>query len=67
MEAQHQVIETDVGRFDVIFRQMDELKREAETSTQEVEIARAEAEAIDELRRLSAEFAEAPTIHYTST
>lgn len=68
MKAQRQVIETEEGRFAVVFKHLEELKGEAaSTDIEESDAARAEADAIDELRRLSAEFAETPTIHYTST
>jgi hypothetical protein len=52
-------------RFEIIFKHLGEMDSGA--TVEEVEALRRESESIDELRRLSAEFAETPTISYTLT
>ena len=59
-------IQTDEGRFDVVFRYLDELQAD-EAGLEDAQASIRENEGIDELRRLSAEFAEAPKVSYTTT
>lgn len=54
------------GRFDVVFKSLEEFQaEEAESESSQDSIQ--ENEAIDELRRLSVEFAEAPRLSFTTT
>lgn len=55
------------GRFQIVFKHLEDLVNEEASDAEGLEETRRESEAIDELRRLSAEFAETPTISYTST
>ena len=57
----------DNGRFEIVFKHLEELVDEEESDTDGLDETRRASESIDELRRLSAEFAEPPTISYTST
>lgn len=57
----------DHGRFQIVFKHLEELVEEEASDVEGLEKTRRESESIDELRRLSAEFAETPTISYTST
>jgi len=59
---------TDHGRFEIVFKHLEELvDQEAASDSDGLEETRRASESIDELRRLSAEFAEPPTVSYTST
>jgi hypothetical protein len=58
--------QVEQGRFDVVFTALDELRGsggDPDTSAAEIR----ESEGIDELRRLSAAFAEVPRVSYTTT
>jgi len=57
----------DHGRFQIVFKHLEELVAEEASDTDGLEETRRASESIDELRRLSAEFAEPQTISYTST
>jgi len=59
-------IQTDEGRFEVVFKSLEELQAEEANSEGSQDSIR-ENEAIDELRRLSIEFAESPRLSYTTT
>jgi hypothetical protein len=57
----------DNGRFQIVFKHLEELVDEEASDRDGLDETRRASESIDELRRLSAEFAEPPTISYTST
>lgn len=57
----------DSGRFQIVFKHLEELVDEEASDADGLDETRRASESIDELRRLSAEFAEPPTISYTST
>jgi hypothetical protein len=57
----------DHGRFQIVFKHLEELADQEASDSDGLEETRRASESIDELRRLSAEFAEPPTISYTST
>lgn len=57
----------DHGRFQVVFKHLEELVDQEASDSDGLEETQRASESIDELRRLSAEFAEPPTISYTST
>jgi hypothetical protein len=56
---------TTDDRFQIIFDRIEEMT--GDPAGQEAEAVRQESEAIDELRRLTAEYAETRTISYTLT
>jgi hypothetical protein len=58
--------QADEGRFEVVFKSLNELQAEEADSGVGQDTIR-ENEAIDELRRLSVEFAESPRLSYTTT
>ena len=58
--------ETSNDRFEIVFRQLAELQ-EDNAGVDSVAANIRENEGIDELRRLSAEFAEIPKVSYTTT
>lgn len=67
-QSRHRVIETGVGRFEVVFELLEDAKSDDATAIEAIDdVELAEASAIDELRRISAELAESPTVSYTST
>lgn len=63
--SDNRTIQTDEGRFEIVFRSLDEL-RVGQGAHEDADTMR-EHEGIDELRRLSADLAEEPRLSYTTT